>query len=186
MGREHRFLDGRIVALLGDLTVMKVEAVVNAANRSLLGGGGVDGAIHGSGGPEILEECREIRRTRYPDGLPPGMAVITTGGRLPARHVIHTVGPVWNDGNSGEPETLSRAYRSSLELAAENGLRTVAFPAISTGVYGYPRALAGPIAFTSVRDYLSDHTVPETVFLVFHTQPDLEVFLGSIRPFHEP
>lgn len=186
MNPELRFLDGRLVVLLGDLTTMKVDAIVNAANSSLLGGGGVDGAIHRAGGPVILEECREIRRTRYPDGLPPGMAVITAGGRLPARYVIHTVGPVWNGGNSGEPEMLSKAYRSSLELAAENGVGTVAFPAISTGVYGYPRGLAGPIAFTTVRDFCSDHKLPETVFLVFHTQADLEFFLASIRPFHEP
>ncbi|MBA2245126.1 MAG: O-acetyl-ADP-ribose deacetylase, partial [Gemmatimonadetes bacterium] len=120
----------------GDITEQQVDAVVNAANSTLLGGGGVDGAIHRRGGPEILAECREIRRTRYPEGLPTGEAVATTAGDLPAKRVIHTVGPVWQGGEAGEPELLAAAYRSSLERAREEGLRTLAFPAISTGVYG--------------------------------------------------
>ncbi len=115
-----------------------------------MGGGGVDGAIHRAGGPIILDQCRELRRTDYPDGLPTGQAVITAGGRLKARYVIHTVGPVWSGGQSGEPELLAGAYRTSLLLAVEKGLRTIAFPAISTGVYGYPIEQAARIALDTV------------------------------------
>jgi len=138
--------------LQGDITAQAVEAIVNAANASLLGGGGVDGAIHRRGGPAILAECQELRRRRYPDGLPVGEAVATTAGQLPARRVIHTVGPVWRGGTHGEEELLARAHRRSLEVAREEGLRSVAFPAISTGAYGFPKDRAAPIALRAVAE----------------------------------
>lgn len=141
----------------GDLTDEAVDAIVNAANASLLGGGGVDGAIHARGGPAILEACRAIRRTDYPGGLPVGEAVLTTGGDLPARHVIHTVGPVWQGGDEGEPEALARAYTSSLSLARDHGLRTVAFPAVSAGVYGYPVDRAGAVALDAAAAFVEAH-----------------------------
>src|SRR2546426_102020 len=128
------------------------EAIINAASWSLLGGGGGDGATHRAGGPAILEECRKIRDARGP--LPGGEAVITAAGRLSCRHVIHTVGPVWQDGRSGEPETLARCYRNCLVLAAEQGLKSLAFPSISTGAYGYPVAEAAAVALGTVRDVL--------------------------------
>lgn len=139
----------------GDITKQSVDAILNAANSSLLGGGGVDGAIHRVGGPAILEECRELRRTRYSDGLPTGDAVSTTAGRLPARRVIHTVGPIWQNGVSREPEQLASAYENCLRVASEENLRTVAFPSISTGAYGFPIDLAAPIALGTVLKNLS-------------------------------
>jgi O-acetyl-ADP-ribose deacetylase len=135
-----------IELVLGDLTTIEVDAIVNAANNSLLGGGGVDGAIHRAGGPEILAECRLL------GGCATGDAKATTAGRLPARWVIHTVGPVWRGGGEGEPELLASAHRRSLEVARELGARTVAFPAISCGIYGYPGELAAPVALAAVRE----------------------------------
>ncbi len=131
-------LDGRVRVVVGDITKQDTEAIVNAANSSLLGGGGVDGAIHRAGGPEILEECREIRRTRFPEGLPTGEAVVTTGGKLRALYVIHTVGPIYGAQGGKEAELLANCYHNSLTLAVEKNLTSIAFPAISTGVYGYP------------------------------------------------
>jgi O-acetyl-ADP-ribose deacetylase (regulator of RNase III) len=146
----------RLTLLQGDLTAQAVDAIVNAANSTLLGGGGVDGAIHRRGGPDVLAACRRIRAQRYPGGLPTGEAVLTVGGKLPARHVIHTVGPVYS-ARPEVPALLAACHTSSLGLAASNGLRTVAFPAISTGVYGYPVELAAPIALGAVIDHVRTH-----------------------------
>lgn len=176
----EEFLDGRLIVVQGDITEMKVDAIVNAANSSLLGGGGVDGAIHRRGGPEILAACRRIRRDTYPDGMPAGNAVITTAGRLPSDWVIHTVGPVWSGGANGEPEVLANAYGSSLHLATEHSLQTVAFPAISTGVYGYPRGPAARTAFITIREHLASHALPATVYVVFFSDDDRRVFVETI------
>ncbi|MBV9928763.1 MAG: O-acetyl-ADP-ribose deacetylase [Acidobacteria bacterium] len=173
------FLDGRVLPGVGDITREAVDAVVNAANSTLLGGGGVDGAIHYAGGPSILEECREIRRTRYPGGLPTGEAVITTAGLLPARHVIHTVGPIYGREGGREAELLAAAYRNSLALAAAHALESVAFPSISTGAYGYPREEAAAVASRAIAEFLNgDETVRE-VRLVFFSKGDMNVFLRN-------
>lgn len=158
--------------LVGDITKLDVDAIVNAANSTLLGGGGVDGAIHRAAGPELLAECRELRRTRLPDGLPTGRAVLTGGHRLAARHVIHTVGPVYR-AVPNPAELLADAYRNSLALAEEHGLRSIAFPAVSTGVYGYPRAEAAAV----VRQVLADfpYRSLERVVLCFFKDADRAV-----------
>ena len=148
----------------GDITEIDVDAIVNAANSSLLGGGGVDGAIHRRGGPEILAECKELRRTRYPDGLPTGQAVATTAGRLPARWVIHTVGPVYAK-SEDRSELLASAYRKSLRVADELGATSVAFPAISAGIYGWPLDNAAWLAVSTVRS--ADTTADEVIFVLF-------------------
>jgi len=155
----------RLVALHGDITRQEVDAIVNAANPGLAGGGGVDGAIHRAGGPAILEECRRIVAQR--GRLPTGQAVITTGGLLPARWVIHTVGPVWRGGTAGEDGLLYRAYQSCLALAAEHGLATIAFPAISTGAYGFPKARAARIALEAVSAFLRNKPFEEVRFVLF-------------------
>jgi O-acetyl-ADP-ribose deacetylase (regulator of RNase III) len=154
----------RLVAVVGDITQQQVDAVVNAANSSLLGGGGVDGAIHSRGGPEILAACRELRATRYPDGLPPGEAVATTAGRLPARWVIHTVGPVYSR-REDRSEVLADCYRSCLRVADELGAASVAFPAISTGAYGWPADDAARIAVRTVA--ATPTSVTEVRFVLF-------------------
>ncbi|MFH9739194.1 O-acetyl-ADP-ribose deacetylase [Streptomyces roseolus] len=154
----------RIVLVRGDITEVAVDAVVNAANSSLLGGGGVDGAVHRKGGPEILAACRELRRSHYGKGLPTGRAVATTAGRLPARHVIHTVGPVWSE-DEDRSELLASCYRESLRVADELGDRTVAFPAVSTGVYGWPLGDGARIAVEAVR--AADTEVEEVRFVLF-------------------
>lgn len=152
----------RLKIVRGDITKLEVDAIVNAANRSLLGGGGVDGAIHAAAGPELLEACRKI------GGCATGEAVITPGFRLPARHVIHTVGPVWHGGKRGEAELLANCYRNSLRLAVEHRVRTIAFPAISTGVYGYPVEKAARIAVREVARFLQqDDTLCEVILVAF-------------------
>lgn len=158
----------------GDITKMATTAIVNAANSSLLGGGGVDGAIHRAGGPAILEECRKIRARQ--GGCKTGEAVITSGGRLPAQYVIHTVGPVWNGGHKGEPEQLATCYRNSLRLALENKLDSVAFPGISTGIYGYPKQDAAAIAVRGIRQWLAAHEWPREVVLVAFDQENKRLY----------
>lgn len=171
----------KVRVVRGDITDQDVDAIVNAANSSLMGGGGVDGAIHRKGGPEVLEACRRIREREWPGGLPPGRAVITTGGRLKARHVIHTVGPIWRGGHDGEPEALARCYQSSLGLATEEGLATIAFPSISTGAYGYPIREACRVALEAVRGYAeTGGRLAEVVFVLF-SEEDLGTYLDALR-----
>ncbi len=165
----------RLVLKRGDITDEDTDAIVNAANSSLMGGGGVDGAIHAKGGEQIDRECAEIRRTLYPRGLPAGRAVITSGGKLRARYVIHTVGPVWRGGNAGEERVLRDAYRSSLELALQKGIRSISFPAISTGAYGYPMEDALRVALEAITSFLKERGGPEEVRLVLYRQGDLEL-----------
>jgi O-acetyl-ADP-ribose deacetylase len=173
------FLDGRVTVVVGDITKQDVEAIVNAANSSLLGGGGVDGAIHRAGGPAILEECREIRRTRFPQGLPTGEAVVTTGGNLQALYVIHTVGPIYREHGGNEAELLANCYHNSLTLAVEKNVTSVAFPSIATGVYGYPRAEAADISSRTIENFLSTDRQLKEVRLVFFQAGDAEVFIAN-------
>jgi O-acetyl-ADP-ribose deacetylase (regulator of RNase III) len=170
-----RAVAGRIEITLGDITEQVVDAIVNAANESLLGGGGVDGAIHRAGGPAILAECRLL------GGCGTGDAKATTAGRLPARHVIHTVGPVWRGGERGEPSLLGSCHLRSLEVAAALGCRTVAFPAISTGVYGYPVELAAGVAIESTRRALRDLREIELVRFVLFGETAHAVFTERLR-----
>jgi O-acetyl-ADP-ribose deacetylase (regulator of RNase III) len=165
----------------GDITDVEADAIVNAANSSLLGGGGVDGAIHRKGGPKILEECRRIRDTQWPDGLPTGKAVITSGGNLKAKHVIHTVGPVWLGGFHVEAELLKQAYRNSLKLAVANGLKTVAFPSISTGAYGYPIEEASRVAVGTVKNFLEKEDKLEKVIFVLFSERDFQMYLKAVE-----
>ena len=157
----------RLAIIQGDITRQATDAIVNAANSSLMGGGGVDGAIHRAGGPAILEECRQIMSRQ--GRLPTGKAVITTGGNLKARFVIHTVGPIWHGGNRGEPELLASAYQESLKVAAEHNLSSISFPSISTGAYGYPVAEAARVAIEAVASFLRERGTPirEVVFVLF-------------------
>ena len=156
----------KLTLILGDITEQETDAIANAANSSLMGGGGVDGAIHRAGGTQILEECIKIRERQ--GGCETGEAVITTGGKLAAKYVIHTVGPVWRGGSSGEPELLANCYRNSLNLAVENGVKTISFPSISTGVYGYPIEKASSIALKTVMEFLQNSdSLDEVVFVLF-------------------
>ncbi|HEX4143665.1 MAG TPA: O-acetyl-ADP-ribose deacetylase [Pirellulales bacterium] len=161
----------------GDVTAQTVDAIVNAANSQLAGGGGVDGAIHHRGGPTIMTETRRL----YPQGCATGSAVISTGGDLPARHVIHAVGPVWRGGNAGEGELLAGAVRRALELAVENGCRSVALPAISTGIYGYPVDLASRVCLSTIRDFLIEAKAPELVRLVLFSPGALGAFAAALE-----
>ncbi len=173
---SEAFLDGRVRAIVGDLTEQTTDAIVNAANSSLLGGGGVDGAIHAVGGPAILAECRRIRATQLPAGLPVGEAVITTAGDLPARFVIHTVGPQFGLSGGREDELLAAAYTNSLALAVENSLPTIAFPSISTGVYRFPKERAARVSSEAIAAFLSTDRIIREITLVFFHQADLDIF----------
>jgi O-acetyl-ADP-ribose deacetylase (regulator of RNase III) len=172
MGEDD--IAARMQVVEGDITRLDVDAIVNAANSSLLGGGGVNGAIHRAAGPGLLQECRGLGR------CPTGEARMTGGYALPARHVIHTVGPVWHGGRSGEAELLRSCYIESLRLAAEAGLQSVAFPAISTGVYGYPKAQACEVAVSAVRDRLAAHHLPRTVIFCCFGRDDAERYRARI------
>jgi O-acetyl-ADP-ribose deacetylase (regulator of RNase III) len=178
---SHTLLGGRVHVLVGDITREAVDAIVNAANSTLMGGAGVDGAIHRAGGAKILEECREIRRTpELREGLPTGEAVITTGGSLPARHVIHTVGPIYGRHGGQEAELLARCYRNSLALAARHALSSISFPAISTGAYGYPSNEAAQVASQAIERFLEmDAGSIREVRLIFFSERDMKVFLNT-------
>ena len=174
----------KIRIIQGDITRIKADAIVNAANSSLLGGGGVDGAIHRAGGPAILSDCRAIVARQ--GGCKPGDAVITTAGRLPAKHVIHTVGPVWNNGTRNEEVLLANCYQHSLELATRHHLVSIAFPNISTGIYRFPKELAASIAMGTIVKYLEDHAEMEEVILVCFDEENLryteQYYNQYIRP----
>lgn len=163
----------QLALIQGDITEQETEAIVNAANTSLLGGGGVDGAIHRAGGPTILEECRRIRAKQ--GRCPTGEAVITTGGNLKAKYVIHTVGPVWSGGKRKEETLLHNAYKNSLSLARDNGIRSLSFPSISTGAYGFPTERAAEIALSTVRNFLEGYTFEEVRFVLF-SEGDLKIY----------
>lgn len=165
----------RLSVVEGDITRLQVDAIVNAANASLLGGGGVDGAIHRAAGPGLLAECRRL------GGCPTGEARLTGGYSLPARHVIHTVGPVYKDGQSGEPELLQSCYRESLRLASEAGLESVAFPCISTGVYGYPKSAACQEAITAVNQWLSAHALPRSIIFCCYGSHDAGLYRMQLK-----
>ncbi len=171
--------DARIRLIRGDLTEQEVDAIVNAANSSLMGGGGVDGAIHRRGGPAILAACREIVARQ--GGCKTGDAVLTIAGDLPARFVIHAVGPRWRGGTAGEPRLLESAYRSSLRIALEHNLRTVAFPSISTGIYGFPVEQAAPIALQTIRRFMEEHPgALDEVRMVLFSERDLEAYRSAL------
>ena len=163
-------------AIQADITTLAVDAIVNAANSSLLGGGGVDGAIHRTAGPELVHECRLL------GGCKTGEAKITKGYRLPAKHVIHTVGPVWRGGQAGEPELLANCYRNSLKLVVAHSLGSIAFPSISTGIYGYPIQDAARIAVTTVKHFLDESGMPLDVTFCCFSRSDLDMYLALLAP----
>jgi O-acetyl-ADP-ribose deacetylase (regulator of RNase III) len=169
------FLGGRVLVTTGDITSIAVDAIVNAANSALMGGGGVDGEIHARGGAAITTACSELRRTRYPDGLPVGEAVMTVAGNLPARFVVHTVGPIWG---ADEPaaKLLASCYRRAIELVDAEGLKSISFPAISTGAYGYPKDRAAAVASKAIAEALAKAHAVRTVHLVFFTDADRSIF----------
>ena len=171
------FMNGRIEVKVGDITKEEVDAIVNAANSSLMGGGGVDGAIHRAGGSQIYMECKKLKNARFPQGLPTSEAVATTAGNLNARYVIHAVGPVWYGGLKNELKQLSDTYKNSLKIAKENNCKTVAFPAISTGIYKFPKNLAAKISSSVVKDFLEENESIEKVMFVFFRSEDADIFI---------
>jgi len=175
---SFNYKSAEIIIKKGDITLEDTQAIVNAANSSLLGGGGVDGAIHKAGGPQILEECRDIRKKS--GKCPPGQAVITKAGRLKADYVIHAVGPIWKDGTRQESEILQKAYVSILRLAAENHIKSIAFPAISTGIYRFPKDMAAKIAMETTRDFIEESPMDEIRFILFGNN-DFKIYENSYR-----
>ncbi|HSE33113.1 MAG TPA: O-acetyl-ADP-ribose deacetylase [Pyrinomonadaceae bacterium] len=176
---DASFLGGRVVVVVADITKQAVTAIVNAANSSLMGGGGVDGAIHRAGGPQILAECQRIRKTAYPQGLPAGEAVLTTAGALPAEYVIHTVGPVYGRNGGRDADLLASCYDSCLALAQQHSMSSIAFPAISTGIYGYPKHEAAAVSSIVIQRFLASDKVIEQVRLVFFQSGDAAAFLEN-------
>ncbi len=176
---EFKIANATLQLVKDDITNIEADAIVNAANSTLLGGGGVDGAIHAKGGPRILEECKRLRKYEWPDGLPTGNAVATTAGNLKAKKVIHTVGPIWRGGVQEEPKLLRRAYWNTLKLAANTGLKSVAFPSISTGAYNYPTEQASTVAIETIKDFLSKDEKIEKVIMVLYSQMDLDIYANT-------
>ncbi|MEO8072007.1 MAG: O-acetyl-ADP-ribose deacetylase [Acidobacteriota bacterium] len=174
---KQEFLNEKVIIKVGDITKEKTDAIVNAANSTLLGGGGVDGAIHDAGGRQILEECQEIRRDKFPNGLPTGKAVITSSGNLPSKFVIHTVGPIYGRNQDKDAELLANCYVNSLALAVENDLETISFPSISTGAFNYPKQEAAEIASHAIRNFLAQNESIKQVNLVFFSAADAEKFV---------
>ncbi|MFC1537904.1 O-acetyl-ADP-ribose deacetylase [Candidatus Latescibacterota bacterium] len=173
------YMNGRVIFKVGDITKETVDAIVNAANSSLMGGGGVDGAIHRAGGLSILDECITLCKKNYPDGLPTGQAAATTAGRLNARYVIHTVGPIWRGGNDGEEKLLRDCYINSLHCAVEKECRSIAFPAVSTGVYGFPKKKAAYIASKAVKEFLENEDSIALVTFIFFSEDDAGLFMDN-------
>lgn len=173
---EFKIANATIELVKDDITNIEADAIVNAANSTLLGGGGVDGAIHAKGGPQILEECKRLRATQWPDGLPTGNAAMTNAGNLKAKKVIHTVGPIWRGGVQEEPKLLRRAYWNTLKLASNSDLKSVAFPSISTGTYNYPAEQASQVALTAIKDFLAQDKKIEKVIMVLFSQRDYEIY----------
>lgn len=178
---NEQYLNGRVVVTVGDITAQDVDAIVNAANSTLLGGGGVDGAIHSKGGRLIYEECKKIRETVYPKGLPTGKAVITSGGNLRARFVIHTVGPVFGMNQGKDADLLADCYLNSLKLAAANDLKSIAFPSISTGAFHYPKHEAARVASAAIKEFLETDDQLDEIRLVFFSRSDAEKFIKHQR-----
>ena len=176
---KTRILQTDLELIQGDITKAEVDAIVNAANSQLIGGGGVDGAIRRAGGDEIEQACAEIRKRE--GGCPTGKAVITTGGNLPAKYVIHTAGPVWEGGNSGEAELLASCYQSSLQLAVQNGIQRIAFPSISTGIYGYPTEKAAVVALTAVKEFVEqNNAAPTTIQFILFDEATHTCYLDAL------
>src|SRR5690625_4366657 len=169
----------KISLVQGDITKQKVDAIVNAANESLLGGGGVDGAIHRAAGPELLEECRKL------NGCPTGEAKITNGYKLPAKYVIHTVGPIWRGGDNDEDRLLANCYKNSLKLASDNNIKSIAFPSISTGVYGYPIELASRIALTEIQNFIKSTKEIEKVVIVCFDEEDFQTYQEAYKELNK-
>ncbi len=178
---EFKIANATLELIREDITNVQADAIVNAANETLLGGGGVDAAIHNKGGPKILEECKRIREKEWPDGLPTGNAVITTAGNLKAKNVIHTVGPVWHGGLHDEAKLLRRSYWNSLKLATQHGLKSIAFPSISTGTYRYPTEEASGIAIKAIKDYLTNEGKLEKVTMVLFSERDYGLYLKAAK-----
>jgi O-acetyl-ADP-ribose deacetylase (regulator of RNase III) len=177
--KMEKNIGGTTLSLIqGDITLQETEAIVNAANTGLLGGGGVDGAIHRAGGPKILEECKSIRAKQ--GGCPTGEAVITTGGNMVTEYVIHTAGPVWSGGNRNEDQLLRNAYYNSLNLAKENGIKSISFPSISTGVYRFPIDKAARIALTTVKEFIQEYNFAEVRFVLF-SEKDLQIYEKTLN-----